>query len=97
MSFDKQKLLISQLENMKEELEEELASSEQQRQDLKTDLENSNQKIADLEEDLFESKTIQLELLENLKFVEEKYETVVIEHETKYGELEIFYASKLKF
>jgi len=27
---------------MKEELEEELASSEQQRQDLKTDLENSN-------------------------------------------------------
>lgn len=29
-----------------------------------------------LEEDLFESKTIQLELLENLKLVENKYEEI---------------------
>ena len=82
---------------MKHELEEELAASEEQRQELKTDLENSNGKIADLEEDLYESKTIQLELLENLKHAEDKYERMVIEHETKYAELEAMYAAKLKF
>jgi len=58
MSFDKQKLLISQLENMKLELEEELNASEENREILKADLEDANSKIVDLEEDLFESKTI---------------------------------------
>jgi len=58
MSFDKQKLLISQLGNMKMELEEELNASEENREILKADLEDANSKIVDLEEDLFESKTI---------------------------------------
>lgn len=97
MSFDKQKLLISQLENMKMELEEELNASEENREILKADLEDANSKIVDLEEDLFESKTIQLELLENLKVAEDKYELVVIEHERVYAELERKFADRLRF
>lgn len=43
---------------------------------MKRDLEEYHQKTMALEEDLFESKTIQLELLENLKLVENKYEEI---------------------
>jgi hypothetical protein len=46
---------------MKEELEEELNSSENHRERLKDDIEEYTQKIMALEEDLFESKTISLE------------------------------------
>ena len=50
----------------------ELENSEESRNSLKEDLNEANSKIIQLEEELYESKTIQLELLENLKATEEK-------------------------
>jgi len=38
-----------------------------------------------------------LELLENLKVAEDKYELVVIEHERVYAELERKFADRLRF
>jgi len=43
---------------------------------LKEDLSDSNEKIISLEEELFESKSIQLELLENLKKTEEQLKSM---------------------
>lgn len=39
---------------------------------MKQDLAESSEKIISLEEEIYESKSIQLELLENLKAAEEK-------------------------
>lgn len=55
------------MEQQKSELEEELANSEEMRQNLKDDIEDQHNKFITLEEELFQSKSIQLELLENLK------------------------------
>jgi hypothetical protein len=74
---------------MKMELNEELDASEESRDSLKKDLGEANLKIVELEEDLFESKTIQLELLENLKHSELQFEETVVTHETKYSELDL--------
>jgi hypothetical protein len=59
----------------------EVDNSEEQRNSLKEDLNDSNNKIISLEEELYESKTIQLELLENLKLTEEKLQTVAAEND----------------
>lgn len=59
--------MIRQLEQMKDELQMELEMSEDSREQLKLDLNDANEKIIQIEEELYESKTIQLELLENLK------------------------------
>ena len=48
----------------------ELVESEEARQFLKEDIGSLNEKIIHFEEDLFESKTIQLDLLDQLKLVE---------------------------
>ena len=56
--YEKMKGLVKQLQNMKLELEEELAASEEARESLKNDIDEYTQKIMLLEEDLFESKTI---------------------------------------
>jgi len=45
------------------------------RQELKEDLNEASSKIIALEEELYESKTIQLELLENLKTTENEANT----------------------
>ena len=60
---------------MLEENKQELDNSEDQRQSLKEDLNESSSKIIALEEELYESKTIQLELLENLKTTENEANT----------------------
>ena len=64
------------------ELEEELEASEEARTNLKKDLEVANQKIIEVEEDLYQSKSIQLELLNNLKTAESRYEETVTTQET---------------
>ena len=66
-NVQKQKTLVKQLESMKDELQMELETSEDAREQLKMDLNDANEKIIQIEEELYESKTIQLELLENLK------------------------------
>ena len=60
---------------MLEENKQELDNSEDQRQALKEDLNEASSKIIALEEELYESKTIQLELLENLKTTENEANT----------------------
>lgn len=52
----------------------ELEESEDARRQLKIDLEELNQRLISIEEELYESKTIQLELLEQLKDLEGKFE-----------------------
>ena len=49
----------------------ELEESEDARRQLKRDLESLTIKMTLLEEDLFESKKMQLELLDNIKYLEE--------------------------
>ena len=82
---------------MKHELEEELFASENQRESLKQDIEEYTQKIMTLEEDLFESKTIQLELLENLKLAENKYEEIAEDHKTIDNIIHKKYSDRLSF
>jgi hypothetical protein len=48
-------------------LEAELDNSESSRTDLKNDLELANERMITIEEEIYESKSVQLELLENLK------------------------------
>ena len=80
---------------MKEELEAELEASEESREQLKLDLNEANEKIIQIEEELYESKTIQLELLENLKQAEEKLEQYMVENEGKIDDLHAQYENKL--
>jgi len=82
---------------MKLELEEELEASEEARESLKRDIEGYNQKIMVLEEDLFESKTIQLELLDNLKQAENKYEDIAELHKDIDDHIHRKYADRLNF
>ena len=97
MSVNKHKVLITQLESMKQELEEELDVSEESRKRFKKDLEDANIKITTLEEDIFESKTIQLELLENLKEVENKYDEILKLHENIDSVIEKKYTDRILF
>ena len=78
---------------MLEENKQELDNSEEQRQGLKEDLSEANTKIIDLEEQLYESKTIQLELLENLKATEERLAELAAEQD----DIHKWYADKLVF
>lgn len=48
-------------------MEAELDNSESSRTDLKNDLELANERMITIEEEIYESKSVQLELLENLK------------------------------
>ena len=82
---------------MKQELEEELDVSEESRKRFKKDLEDANIKITTLEEDIFESKTIQLELLENLKEVENKYDEILKLHENIDSVIEKKYTDRILF
>ena len=50
-------------------------------------MEEANLKIIELEENLYETKTIQLELLENLKMAEDNYEELIIAHEKQISDL----------
>ena len=50
-----------------------------------------------LEEDLFESKTIQLELLANLKEAEDKYDDIAKLHEDIDANIHKKYADQLNF
>jgi hypothetical protein len=78
---------------MLEENKEELENSEEQREGLKQDLSEANAKIIALEEELYESKTIQLELLENLKATEERLAELAAEQDGIHKQ----YADKLVF
>ena len=53
-------------------LRDELDESERARANLKNDIEELNERIVVFEEELYESKTIQLDLLDQLKLVEDK-------------------------
>ena len=53
-------------------LRDELDDSERARANLKNDIEELNERIVVFEEELYESKTIQLDLLDQLKLVEDK-------------------------
>ena len=94
---EQSKSLVAQLEQMKEELEAELEASEESRASLKADLGDANEKITQLEEELYESKTIQLELLENLKQAEEKLEAYITEHEGDVSDLHTSYESRMQW
>ena len=50
----------------------DLDISENARRELKNDMQELNEKIIILEEELYESKTIQLDLLDQVKLLEEK-------------------------
>lgn len=63
---ERQKTLLDEFKAQIQELTLELANSEESRADLKQDLGDANDKIIQLEEELYESKQIQLELLENI-------------------------------
>ena len=52
----------------------DIEESEESRANLKGDVRRLSEKLITFEEDLFESKSIQLELLEQLKEVEESLE-----------------------
>jgi len=53
-------------------LEDDLEESESARESLKNDIAELNEKIVVLEEEVYESKTIQLDLLDQLKVMEDK-------------------------
>ena len=79
--FERQTKKYDQLETVKKEMDfninelnAELENSEDQREGLKKDINDTNDKIIVLEEDLYEAKTVQLEILENLKQAEDKIE-----------------------
>lgn len=57
-----------------DQLRDELRESEQARFGLKQDIEELNQKIVGFEEELYESKIIQLDLLDQLKLVDDQLE-----------------------
>ncbi len=56
---------------------EQLDAADSARKKLKSEFQEANDKIISLEEELYESKTIQNELLEQLKEVEDKFEDAV--------------------
>ena len=64
---------------------------------MKEDLIELNERIVIIEEELYESKQIQLELLENLKSTEQKLEETMENHEMEYADLEKKYHDKLEF
>jgi len=70
----KMKDLNRQLEFQVDELMEQLEKSDQARKDVKHELQLANDKIIQLEEELYESKTIQKELLDQLKEIEDSVE-----------------------
>ena len=70
------------------EINLELSNSENQRQGLHEDCMNLNKKIITLEEELYESKQIQLELLENLNTSNEKFDLYVKENEEMIDKME---------
>jgi chromosome segregation ATPase len=76
MSFDKemqaQHDIIATRDERIKVLETELEESNEARGHLKYDIEELNEKIITFEEELFESKTIQLDLLDQLKLCEDK-------------------------
>ena len=66
----------------------ELESSEAQRNELKNDLEDSNNKIIQMEEEMYESKQVQLDLLEQLNELNAKFDEYVQEwNEDKFQQL----------
>ena len=73
----------------------EIENSEELRQQLKQDILEANDKFVQLEEELFESKTIQLELLENLKKAEDELEKYIMENEGKFDDLQKEFEGKL--
>lgn len=66
--------LKSEHEKEIDRLRDELKESEQARSQLKDDIEELNNKIVNFEEDLYESKVIQLDLLDQLKLVDAELE-----------------------
>lgn len=66
--------LKNEHENQVDRLREEVKESEQARRQLKEDIEELNNKIVGFEEDLYESKVIQLDLLDQLKMVDAELE-----------------------
>lgn len=68
--IDDHKNNILHLNQKSKNLSAELEQSERVRQQLKQDIETLNLKIVDLEESLYESKQIQLDLLDQLQQVE---------------------------
>ena len=64
-------------------LEDDYDENESARESLKNDISELNEKIIVLEEELYESKTIQLDLLEQLKVLEDK----LVGAESKISEL----------
>ena len=71
------------METQVETLQAELENSEDARAILKDDLGDANDRLIKLEEELFESKTIQLELMENLTDAETKLNALGEEYEDK--------------
>jgi hypothetical protein len=57
----------------------------------------ANQKIIEVEEDLYQSKSIQLELLNNLKTAESRYEETVTTQETLVSQVEERFRSTIEF
>ena len=66
--------LSSQYEYEISELKERLQQSENAREGLKNDLEETNQHVIQLEEDLFQSKHVQIDMLEQMKLIEDQLE-----------------------
>ena len=64
--------IIETRDNRIKALENELEESNEARRSLKYDIEELNEKVIVFEEELFESKTIQLDLLDQLKLAEDK-------------------------
>ena len=84
-NFNEKKLkdLIRALEFQVDELMEQLETADNSRKKIKNEFQDANEKIISLEEQLYESKTIQNELLEQLKDIEDKFEDKVNELEEK--------------
>jgi predicted nucleic acid-binding Zn-ribbon protein len=56
---------------------EQLEGVDNSRKKLKTEFQEASDKIISLEEELYGSKTVQVELLEQLKQLEDKFEDAV--------------------
>lgn len=67
---------------------EQLDAADNIRKKLKSEFQEANEKIIALEEQLYESKSIQNELLEQLKIIEDKFEDAINKLEESEKQLE---------
>lgn len=91
--------LKNEHEDQVDRLREEMKESEQARRQLKEDIEELNNKIVGFEEDLYESKVIQLDLLDQLKMVDAELEEAqkkIADEQEKVHELRLMNANLQK-